>query len=144
MTHDCNRERERPRACCVSRYIRQGFFFSIRAGTVRPRVLERESGGSATPRSPIVRLAVVPRDYRPFISSSLSFVSATILDACSRRGGTRWGEIVNDASHGKSGSAGHAIPSPGEPLFNGALFMKLDVARPRIYLPTGRDNARRD
>lgn len=46
-----------------------------------------------------------------------------------------WGEIVNDASHGKSRSAGHATPFLAELLFNGALFMKLDVARPRIYLP---------
>lgn len=38
-----------------------------------------------------------------------------------------WGEIVNDASHGKSGSPGHATPSPCELLFNGALFMKLDA-----------------
>lgn len=56
-----------------------------------------------------------------------------------------WGEIVNDASHGKSGLAGHATPSPGELLFNGALFMKLDVARPRMHLPMcEQDRAPRD
>lgn len=123
------------------------------SGCVWSRVLERREprrrrirGCRSEPRT---HLAIsdrpscgLSRDYHPaFISSSLSFVSATILDACSRRG-CRWGEIVNDASHGKSGSAGHATPSPGEPLFNGALFMKLDVARPRMYLPMrGQDNA---
>jgi len=40
-----------------------------------------------------------------------------------------WGKIVNDASHGKSGSAGHATPSPDELLFNGALFMKCCPAK---------------
>lgn len=40
---------------------------------------------------------------------------------------------MNDASHRKSGSAGHATPSPGELLINGALFMKPDVARPGMY-----------
>ena len=65
------------------------------------------------------------------LSLSLSF---SIPDTCRCRS-TWWGEIVNDASHRKSGSPGHATPSPCELLFNWALFMKLDVAQNQTCKP---------
>lgn len=62
-------------------------------------------------------------------------LSLSISGACRCRT-TWWGEIVNDASHRKSGSPGHATPSPVSSSSMGALFMKPDVAQPKIYLGT--------
>lgn len=64
-------------------------------------------------------------------------LSLSIPDTCRCRS-TWWGEIVNDASHRKSGSPGHATPSPCELLFNWALFMKLDVAQNQTCKPAAR------
>lgn len=61
------------------------------------------------------------------------------MRAVSEARGAWWGEIVNDASHGKSGSAGHATPSLDALLFNGALFMKLDVILPPSSSSSAKD-----
>lgn len=47
----------------------------------------------------------------PLVPFSLAPLPPSVSDACRCRGAW-WGEIVNDASHGKSGSPGHATPSP--------------------------------
>lgn len=70
-------------------------------------------------------------------------LSLSVSDTCRCRS-TWWGEIVNDASHRKSGSPGHATPSPCEPiLFNWALFMKLDVAQNQTCKPAASFSQRR-
>lgn len=118
------------------RYI--GIHPSLCASLKEDRKSLRRRSEAAQPRTSLFdsRLSVLQSRDHPFIPSPLSFASTTILDTCSRRGSTRL--VGRDCEWRKSWEmwvSRSCYPIPGELLFNGALFMKLDVARPRMYLP---------
>lgn len=77
----------------------------------RPKVVT-EIGGYALSVPLLGRICTLTHSQsiwsHPF---SLIPLSLSVSDACRCRT-TWWGEIVNDASHRKSGSPGHATPSP--------------------------------
>lgn len=76
----------------------------------RPKVIIEIGGYLAGDTHTLFVILSLARDRSDSIPFTRS-LSLSISDACRCRS-TWWGEIVNDASHGKSGSPGHATPSP--------------------------------